>query len=221
MRVGPPAVFLAPFSSTTPRTSSESSTVPPTCLTMRTSLRSTLVACMGSSPSRPSTASTAMGASVSEFWETTLEDRQVVTASSRAGFWFRSTGCAMDRRISEDFVRAAMKASVMAMGWMPFSSSPPAALSRLPARTQTLVVPSPASMSWALEISTSIFAVGWNTCISERIVAPSLVIITSPSPFSIILSIPRGPRLVRIALDTAFAAVILESLTSFSFRESL
>jgi len=50
-------------------------------------------------------------------------------------------------------------------------------------------------------------------------VAPSLVIRTSPLESYIILSIPLGPRLVRTTSATAFAAEILVCLTSrpFSF----
>ena len=49
----------------------------------------------------------------------------------------------------------------------------------------------------------TILAAGWMTDICLRIVAPSLVIVTSPLPVWIILSIPRGPRLVRTASATA------------------
>lgn len=57
------------------------------------------------------------------------------------------------------------------------------------------------------------------TCICPRMVAPSLVMITSPSPPWIILSIPRGPRLVRIASATAFAARILAIRTSCQVQQ--
>lgn len=53
-----------------------------------------------------------------------------------------------------------------------------------------------------------------HTCICPRMVAPSFVITTSPSPFWIILSIPLGPRLVRMASATAFAARMLAMRTS-------
>ena len=84
-----------------------------------------------------------------------------------------------------------------------------------PARAD--VVPSPASTSCDLESSTSIFAVGWPTSIVDNIVAPSFVMSTSPSPFWIILSMPRGPRDVRMASAMAFAAMMLLRRTSFSF----
>lgn len=52
-----------------------------------------------------------------------------------------------------------------------------------------------------------------------RMVAPSFVTMTSfdLSPFWIILSIPRGPRLVRTTSATALAAMILERRTSAGF----
>ena len=45
--------------------------------------------------------------------------------------------------------------------------------------------------------------------ISLSIVAPSLVITTSPIASTNILSIPFGPRVLLTASDTAFAAAIL------------
>lgn len=61
-----------------------------------------------------------------------------------------------------------MKASEMAVGWIPLSRSPWHVLSREPAITHTDVVPSPASMSCDWLSSTSILAVGWYTDICER-----------------------------------------------------
>ena len=105
--------------------------------------------------------------------------------------------------------------------------------------------------AWDLESSTSIFAAGCCTDILFRMVAPSLVMMTSPSaaqtcvgqrarhpytaaiapellPAAIwvkshlvmigahtILSMPRGPRLVRTASATALAASMLLIRTSF------
>lgn len=53
----------------------------------------------------------------------------------------------------------------------------------------------------------TILAVGWMTDIWLRMVAPSFVMVTSPFPDWIILSIPRGPREVRTASATAFNVV--------------
>lgn len=78
-----------------------------------------------------------------------------------------------------------------------------AAPRRLPQITTTDVVPSPASTSWAPAKLTSIFAVGCITDMLLSMVCPSLVMIVSPFPLRIILSMPRGPREVRTASATA------------------
>ena len=83
-----------------------------------------------------------------------------------------------------------------------FSSSAPASMT-------ADVVPSPTSLSVALETSTSIFAAGCWTSISLSIVAPSLVIVTSPSESTSILSMPRGPSEVLTISEISFAACML------------
>ena len=70
------------------------------------------------------------------------------------------------------------------------------------ARTATVVVPSPTSSSWVLEISMRILAAGLSTCIERRMVAPSLVTVMylflGPAAIGTrILSMPLGPRVVR------------------------
>lgn len=77
-------------------------------------------------------------------------------------------------------VSATLKPSEMAAGWIPLLRSSWHALRSAPAMTTTDVVPSPASISYALEISTSILAVGWMTSSLLKIVAPSFVIRTLP-----------------------------------------
>jgi hypothetical protein len=86
---------------------------------------------------------------------------------------------------------------------MPLDSNRSAAPSRLPQMTTTEVVPSPASTSWALDSWTSILAVGCMTDMLLSIVLPSLVMMVSPLPLRIILSIPRGPSDVLMASATA------------------
>ncbi len=92
----------------------------------------------------------------------------------------------------------------------PFSKSFSAAFSRLPAKTTTEVVPSPASMSWDADRSTNILAAGCMTAICFRMVAPSLVTRTSVGPLWIILSMPLGPREVLTASATAIVAIAHE-----------
>ncbi len=82
------------------------------------------------------------------------------------------------------------------------------------ASTTTVVVPSPASLSWALDSSTIILAEGCSTSISSRIVAPSFVITTSPKLSTSILSIPFGPKVDFTASPITFAASMLDLLAS-------
>jgi len=57
------------------------------------------------------------------------------------------------------------------------------------------------------------------TSIYFNIVAPSLEINTSPFAYLIILSIPLGPKLVRITSAKAFAAIIFAERTSLLFSD--
>mmetsp|Transcript_41360 Transcript_41360/g.113800 ORF Transcript_41360/g.113800 Transcript_41360/m.113800 type:complete len:315 (+) Transcript_41360:1237-2181(+) len=209
--VGPPAACATFWVKTKPGTSSVSSIVPPSFFTTAMSRRSTLVAVAGSMTA--SIASTASGASSPELFEMTFELSEVEAALMSSSRLARSSGTDMFSRISSDLRAARRKPSEMTVGWMPFLSRMSAAFSSAPAMTVTVVVPSPASMSCDLDRSTSILAVGCETSICFKMVAPSLVIITSPCPLWIILSMPRGPRLVRTASATARAAMMLLSRT--------
>ena len=79
-----------------------------------------------------------------------------------------------------------------------------------PAKTATVVVPSPTSSSCVLEMSINILAAGLSTCIDLRIVAPSLVtlicLFLGPAARGTrILSMPRGPSVVLTRSATAMA----------------
>ena len=80
-----------------------------------------------------------------------------------------------------------------------------ARLSSSAARMTTEVVPSPTSASCSCASCTSRLAVGCSTSNFLRMVAPSLVIVTSPMSSTIILSSPCGPRedLTMLATDKA------------------
>lgn len=52
--------------------------------------------------------------------------------------------------------RACWKPYETMLGWIPLSNKDSAAFNKAPARTTTDVVPSPASTSWAFEISTNL-----------------------------------------------------------------
>ncbi len=160
------------------------------------------------------TASTAMGARTDEYCETILELRLVLAARRSDSRSLSSTGVEMSVRNSTALVAAFWKDSAMMVGWMPLLSIFSAAPSRLPATTTTEVVPSPASTSCACESSTSMRAAGCMTAMCLRMVAPSLVMTTSPLDVWIILSIPLGPSEVRTASLTALAADRLDLRTS-------
>lgn len=151
---------------------------------------------------------TAMGPSKFEYWETILDDREVLAACSNEEVSLRVIGRDMSCRTSTAAAAARWKDSEMTEGWMPLERSRSAAPRRLPQITTTDVVPSPASTSWAPERLTSIFAVGCMTDMLLSMVFPSFVIMVSPFPPRIILSIPRGPREVLMASATAVRLLI-------------
>ncbi|KNC31232.1 hypothetical protein FF38_14338 [Lucilia cuprina] len=159
-------------------------------------------------PSRPgsvtfNTASTAMGANKLLCCETTLEFKDVEALLIKVSRSFNSIGLDISFKISIALFEQRWNESEMAVGWMPLCKSFSQASNKAPAITTTEVVPSPASTSWARLSSTNILAAGCKTFICFKMVAPSLVMDTSPFPDWIILSMPRGPKLVRMASETA------------------
>lgn len=86
---------------------------------------------------------------------TTFEFKEVLAARKRLALSLRSTGVDISVRYPTAFVDAFMNDSATMVGWMPFSNIFSAAPSRAPAKTTTEVVPSPASISWAADRSTS------------------------------------------------------------------
>jgi hypothetical protein len=85
----------------------------------------------------------------------TLEFKEVLAARNKLGLSLRSTGVEISVRYSTAFTEAFRKASAMMVGCMPFCNIFSAAPKKLPARTTTDVVPSPASISCAADKSTS------------------------------------------------------------------
>ena len=134
--------------------------------------------------------------SVSVQMTLTFELRDVVAARRREVLSERSIGVDISVRYSTAFAEALRKDSATIVGCMPFCSIFSAAPKKLPARTTTDVVPSPASTSCAAERSTSftgvssqsvpqyvgrtIFAAGCSACMLFKIVAPSFVMTSSP-----------------------------------------
>lgn len=88
-------------------------------------------------------------------FQLTFELSDVVAARRRLSLSFRSTGVEISVRYSTALDEAFINDSATIVGWMPFSSIFSAAPSRLPAKTTTEVVPSPASISCAADKSTN------------------------------------------------------------------
>mmetsp|Transcript_87388 Transcript_87388/g.120367 ORF Transcript_87388/g.120367 Transcript_87388/m.120367 type:complete len:278 (-) Transcript_87388:37-870(-) len=154
------------------------------------------------------TASTQIRASCSLRPLTTLEPSAVQAAflSADCSSAWMSIVRAMDSIFFTATSHAFSKPEAMRSGWMPFSMSSSAWSSMEPAMTTTPVVPSPISWSCDLDRSTSSFAIWCCTSIFSRMVAPSLVTITSPSGPTTILSMPLGPIELRIVSAIALAA---------------
>ena len=85
------------------------------------------------------------------------------------------------------------------------------------AKITTDVVPSPTSLSWIWDNSTRTLAAGWVTSNYLRIVAPSLVIVTSPISSTSILSRPWGPRDVFTMFERERTARMFWVLTSWPY----
>ena len=84
-----------------------------------------------------------------------MELRDVLATRVRVCISFKSIGVAISSRNSTALADAFKNDSAMIVGCIPFSSIFSAAPKKLPARTTTEVVPSPASTSCAAERSTS------------------------------------------------------------------
>jgi len=82
----------------------------------------------------------------------------------------------------------------------------------------TPVVPSPISSSCDCESWTINFAIWWSTSICLSMVAPSFVIVTSPSGDTIILSRPLGPSDVRTMSAIALAASMWDCIDRKRFK---
>ncbi|KAH3683016.1 hypothetical protein WICPIJ_006020 [Wickerhamomyces pijperi] len=111
-------------------------------------------------------------------------------------------------------LQASSKPLAILIGWIPLSISSKAWSNKAPARTTTPVVPSPISSSWDLDSSTNNLAISLSNSIWERMVAPSLVMVMSPSGEIKILSRPLGPSEVLMMEATALAARIWDFLAS-------
>mmetsp|Transcript_19755 Transcript_19755/g.29528 ORF Transcript_19755/g.29528 Transcript_19755/m.29528 type:complete len:301 (-) Transcript_19755:30-932(-) len=107
-------------------------------------------------------------------------------------------------------------------GWIFFSTRRSASRRSSPANTVTLVVPSPITVSWVLEVSMRIFAAGFSGEMDFKMVAPSLVTMTFFGSLADckILSIPFGPRVdfTRSAIAKAPIEELSRAFAPFSSR---
>nr|QNO53751.1 hypothetical protein ONPGGGGH_00050 [Methanosarcinales archaeon ANME-1 ERB6] len=116
---------------------------------------------------------------------------------------------------------ASLYPDVITVGCIFCSNSSSAFFSSSPPITTEVLVPSPATSSTVFATSIIIFAAGLSMSISLRMVAPSFVITTSPRESTSILSIPFGPKVVRTAEATAFAAFMFVLCASLPRVRSL
>src|SRR3989338_11112522 len=139
-------------------------------------------ASLGSTLAR-STASTAISAKKSIRWPPMiLELSEVLAALMRHWRPSASTGWESERRMYRVASRQAVRYPAMTqVGWTLFLISSLARFNNSPATMTTDVVPSPTSSSWSVARLTRTLAAGCSTSKSERIVAPSLVMVTPPT----------------------------------------
>ena len=132
-----------------------------------------------------------------------------------------STRSLMSPRVWMATSAAFSNPSAMRTEWMPRPRSFSACSRRAPASTTTPVVPSPTSSSWEDDNSTMSLPTWLDTCIWPRMVAPSLVMVTSPSGLTMILSIPLGPSEVRTMPEMVRAANMLALVASMPLTRAL
>mmetsp|Transcript_12966 Transcript_12966/g.15736 ORF Transcript_12966/g.15736 Transcript_12966/m.15736 type:complete len:240 (+) Transcript_12966:1749-2468(+) len=112
-------------------------------------------------------------------------------------------------------LKASLYPRMIFVGCNPWLTSSFARFKSSDAMITTEVVPSPTSLSCKSASSQRTFPAGCSTSKSFKIVAPSLVIVTSPTWSTSILSNPTGPREDFTILAMASAAVTFCVRTSF------
>mmetsp|Transcript_17542 Transcript_17542/g.36842 ORF Transcript_17542/g.36842 Transcript_17542/m.36842 type:complete len:250 (+) Transcript_17542:1188-1937(+) len=208
------------LSMTIPLTSSVSSKEPPGFPSIR------IISKLTSFLSKSATPRTALTAIPAIFRLSTLIifELNVVIAVVTKGSTLslvNSTLSAMESKVAIATSAAFSYPSAILTGWIPLANNFSACSSNAPARTTTPVVPSPISSSWEEESSTMSLETWWSTCMRLRMVAPSLVMVTSPSGETRILSMPLGPREERRILEMEVAARIFDLTASRPFTRAL
>ncbi|KAH3668068.1 hypothetical protein OGAPHI_001822 [Ogataea philodendri] len=204
----------------TPLMTLESSREPPSLPSTRINSKSTS---LRSRSATFKTVSTAIRANWSWHLDTIFEPNDVLAAlnSSLLTLVLLSkfsvsiaTSSAILSSCSMAILQALSKPCAILIGWIPFSMSSSAWSNRAPVSTTTPVVPSPISSSCDLESSTNSLAISLFSSICDMMVAPSLVMLISPSGEMRILSSPRGPRDVFRIEATCLAAKICDLTAS-------
>mmetsp|Transcript_9912 Transcript_9912/g.42152 ORF Transcript_9912/g.42152 Transcript_9912/m.42152 type:complete len:246 (+) Transcript_9912:1147-1884(+) len=158
--------------------------------------------------STASSARFAMSGPKREVYLVPMHELMMFISCSRSSM---STGKDSSSMIFTAASSAFMYARTITVGWMSFSRNGCERCRISPARMITEVVPSPTSSSCVRDSSIIDFAAGCVTSISRRIALPSFVNTMPPEASRIIFSIERGPRVVRMMSETAFAAAMLLS----------
>ena len=113
-----------------------------------------------------------------------------------------------------DSLSASLYPDITEVAWILFFINSFPLFKSSAANITTEVVPSPTSLSWIWDSSTRTLAAGCVTSSYLRIVAPSLVIVTSPMSSTSILSSPYGPSEVLTIFESATTAMMFCVLTS-------
>mmetsp|Transcript_417 Transcript_417/g.1264 ORF Transcript_417/g.1264 Transcript_417/m.1264 type:complete len:329 (+) Transcript_417:1049-2035(+) len=220
-RLGMPCAARQLFSANPPRTSSDSSDDLPCALSTCTADTGYRAFPSAVSVRTDRTASTASRDQNASCGDRSLEAIEVFAAATTA-----SSPSSSVATISVDFTyftasfSANRNPDMIVVGWIPcFTSSFPR-FSSSAATTTTEVVPSPTSESCSCASSTNTFATGCSTSSRDRIVAPSFVIVMSPTSSTNILSSPTGPSDDLTMFAIAVVAVTCSCRTSFPLRRS-
>lgn len=115
--VGPPALLITFWVKTNPEHISVSSIVPPSLLTVLISLKSTLWSFNGSITWR--IASTAIGARIEEYWETTFEFNDVFALCKSESLSVKLIGYDIAVKYSIALRHAYIRPSETFVGWIP------------------------------------------------------------------------------------------------------
>mmetsp|Transcript_3214 Transcript_3214/g.7835 ORF Transcript_3214/g.7835 Transcript_3214/m.7835 type:complete len:297 (+) Transcript_3214:776-1666(+) len=136
---------------------------------------------------------------------------QDCTSANNASLSLRSTVLLMEAKAPSAASKARAYPRQIIVGWMFLCNNGSATCNISPVSTITEVVPSPTSSSCARESSIICLAAGWETSTSLKIALASFVMTMPPMGSRSILSIARGPNVLRTMPATAWAAPMFAS----------